>query len=511
MAETLYLEALRAHLTGRTDSAVELLDRALAKAPDAVVRARIQHLRGMIGIWAQAPLRIHELLCTEAATVEALDPGLATAMLATAAQAAVMAGEAEMASETSARALAIATDTENASRASAQAFDLVLARTAVEREQAIRQALANPRGHDAPGAFDTLHHNAAVLYWLEDYPNAERLLQFVIDQARVQHHPILPVALDTLGALSFRTGRWSVADARSAEALRLARELGQHWVSASCLTTLARVAAARGREQECRDHLREAGKILDPSDLTAAYAASVAALLELGLGRPETAIAELEPLRSAEASRLPWAPMVVPWIPDLIEALVRTHSLDDAAETLQSFQQRAIDSRRAWALAGAARCSGLLAGPNEFEHHFTEALRYHALTPTPFERARTELCFGERLRRSRRHQEAATTLRSALGTFERLGAVAWAERARRELAGKRTPAKNTGTITQLLTPHELQVASLIERGATNRQVANILSVTPRTIDYHLTNIYRKLDIHTRTELAYRLSHEPARN
>ncbi len=120
--------------------------------------------------------------------------------------------------------------------------------------------------------------------------------------------------------------------------------------------------------------------------------------------------------------------------------------------------------------------------------------------PTPFERARTELCFGERLRRTRRRAEARTHLVSALATFERLGAAPWVERARRELGSKARPSDVGADIEETLTPHERQVASLVVQGATNGEAARTLFVTPKAVEYHLSNIYRKLDIRSRTQL-----------
>ena len=94
---------------------------------------------------------------------------------------------------------------------------------------------------------------------------------------------------------------------------------------------------------------------------------------------------------------------------------------------------------------------------------------------------------------------------AALGGFEQLGAASWAERARRELAatgGKRISAAD---VLVLLTPHELQVAALVRKGVTNKQAAGALFVSPKTIEYHLANIYAKVGVRSRTELSHFLS------
>ena len=120
----------------------------------------------------------------------------------------------------------------------------------------------------------------------------------------------------------------------------------------------------------------------------------------------------------------------------------------------------------------------------------------------PFELARTELCRGEQLRRAWRKGAARTHLGSALGSFDRLGAQPWTEQARAELAatGERVEARR-GRPMEDLTAQELQVAMLVAGGATNREAGAALFLTPKTIEFHLAKIYRKLDLRSRTELA----------
>jgi DNA-binding CsgD family transcriptional regulator len=168
---------------------------------------------------------------------------------------------------------------------------------------------------------------------------------------------------------------------------------------------------------------------------------------------------------------------------------------------LADFEARAHAIGRVWAIAAAGRCRGLLAPDADFERCFTQALAWHARTPTPFERARTQLCFGERLRRTRRRIEAREQLRAALTTFEQLGARPWADRALAELAasGERAKRRNAAA-AEKLTPQELQVALVVARGTTNREAAGALFLSPKTIEFHLGHIYRKLGIRSRSQL-----------
>ena len=118
------------------------------------------------------------------------------------------------------------------------------------------------------------------------------------------------------------------------------------------------------------------------------------------------------------------------------------------------------------------------------------------------DRARTELVFGEHLRRTRRRVEARDHLNAALSEFERLGAAPWAERAHRELrASGQTARKRDPSAVNQLTPQEVQIARFVARGATNREVAAQLFVSKRTVDYHLRRIFAKLAISSRNELA----------
>jgi DNA-binding NarL/FixJ family response regulator len=144
----------------------------------------------------------------------------------------------------------------------------------------------------------------------------------------------------------------------------------------------------------------------------------------------------------------------------------------------------------------------LLRAEGGFAADFEQALAFHDRVPTPFERARTELCYGERLRRSRRRSDARAHLRTALETFERLDADPWATRARSELAATgETVAPKAEDGVRSLTPQELQLGLIVGRGATNKEAAAALFISPKTVEAHLHRIYVKLGIRSRTELA----------
>jgi DNA-binding CsgD family transcriptional regulator len=158
-----------------------------------------------------------------------------------------------------------------------------------------------------------------------------------------------------------------------------------------------------------------------------------------------------------------------------------------------------------YATAGAHRCRGLLAHSVEGAlSEFAAARSAHARCIMPFELARTLLCQGEVLRRARRLLDARKVLREAHRIFEGLGARPWADRASCELAASgargRRPAQDAFAGLDELTPQELQIARAVAGGKNNGEVSAALFVSRKTVEAHLTRIYRKLGIHSRVEL-----------
>jgi DNA-binding CsgD family transcriptional regulator len=152
-------------------------------------------------------------------------------------------------------------------------------------------------------------------------------------------------------------------------------------------------------------------------------------------------------------------------------------------------------------LAQLARCRALVGPDEEAVDRFEEALALHDGQARPFDLARTELVYGEALRRARRRGEARAHLRSALEVFQRLGAAPWAERAGAELraSGETARKRDPGAVSQL-TPQERQIVQLVADGGTNREIGAQLFLSRRTIDYHLRNVFVKLGVSSRTEL-----------
>jgi DNA-binding CsgD family transcriptional regulator len=186
---------------------------------------------------------------------------------------------------------------------------------------------------------------------------------------------------------------------------------------------------------------------------------------------------------------------------DFLEALIAVGELDEAAEVLATWQERADALDRAWALAILARTRGLLlAARGDLEGAFASferALAEHDRSADPFHRARTLLALGRTQRRAKMRGAARATLDDALAEFERLGAPLWAEQTRTELAriGGRTASRGE------LTEAERRIADLVAQGRMNREVAAALFLTEHTVETALTRVYRKLGVRSRAELA----------
>lgn len=231
---------------------------------------------------------------------------------------------------------------------------------------------------------------------------------------------------------------------------------------------------------------------LDPS-----YGADVVeyalALLDIGSGRWAAALDRLDALTDPA--------LMILTVPDRIEAAVRAGRLEEARDELPLFEAWVTDSDAAWARPRLASCRALLAEGAESTEHFEAALQLVA-DARPFDLARIQLLYGEHLRRARRRVDSRVQLRAALTAFEALGAEPWAERARAELrATGETARKREPSSLDQLTPQELQVAGFVAQGLANKEVAAQLFLSPRTIDHHLRNVFAKLGITSRTQLA----------
>ncbi|MGH3772426.1 MAG: AAA family ATPase [Pseudonocardiaceae bacterium] len=335
---------------------------------------------------------------------------------------------------------------------------------------------------------------------LQRTAEARPLLTRAVDASRQANAPgLLAVQLPWMALLEWLEGNWNSALALAHEAVELAPQTG--WLARlpNNLSTLAKVEAGFGMAS-CREHAAQAVAAARSGGHTAATVHALAALglLELGLNHPHDAAEALQDAWDAASRTAPNLQLQI--LPDLVEAYAGAGLLDQATEKLAQLDDLAGRAGHVWARADAARCRGLLER-RDFAEFFDQALHLHAEGTPPFARARTHFAYGIRLRRSRNRADAGVQLRSALALFERLGAAPWVERTRAELVSSGGSAPAHGDIIGLqLTPQELRVSLAVERGLTNADVAAELFLSVKTIEYHLSSIYRKLGISSRTQL-----------
>jgi DNA-binding CsgD family transcriptional regulator len=293
-------------------------------------------------------------------------------------------------------------------------------------------------------------------------------------------------------------GRWAAANATAEETSRLAQDTGQAELEAHSLVWRALIAASQGDEDRCRDLIERARAITatHPMSLIDDAARWVLGVLELAAGHAEPALAQLEPIVHPVVALLASL--------DRIEAATRAGRREPAQRWLDELAAFAAASEAPWARARLAHCRAALATAAEAsETFYVEPLAEYAGAERPFERARSELAYGEFLRRQRRRVDAREHLRAALETFDELNAKPWADRARSELraSGETARGRREPSARDQLTPQELQVARFVSQGLSNREVGAQLFLSPRTVDFHLRNVFAKLGISSRTELA----------
>jgi DNA-binding CsgD family transcriptional regulator len=385
-------------------------------------------------------------------------------------------------------------------------IDDALARLA----RAVCRVRAGAQAGLAPGDLETVERLAdpgrmcwagGMLFGLGDRERGRWLRRNAMVRARAMGAiGTLAWVLEFVVADEIAGGRFDTAEAYADEGRRHADETGQPNLSCWYRASLATLAALRGREGDAR---RLADEVLAEASARNLAAARVLAhralgLLNLAAGRSDEALEHFRPMDDADGSVHPG--IVLQNVPELVEAAAQLNRSDRVADPLSRFTRWGEATKAPDLLALSARCRALV-GAGDTEHEFHQALALHARADWPMEQARTHLLFGEYLRRERRRADARPHLRAALETFERLGTPVWADRARNELrATGETTGSPASSALALLTPQELRIAAAVGEGATNREIATQLFLSPRTVDYHLRKVFRKLGISSRTDL-----------
>jgi DNA-binding CsgD family transcriptional regulator len=517
--------ALTAQTAGNVAAATPLLDLALTETDDPALITTACHLQCRVQMWSGQPIEARDELLHLANRTRAADPVRSAAMRSQAALLSLTIGDQHLGLGAAREAAADVADRPPAERLQVMlvhALGLALANDTAGARALLAECEPLLAASDRL-TIDQLPVVAANTYASVEEPEAARrwLEAGVRGTRSAGAVGLLPFLLTYLAAACWRDGDWTTALTHAHAAVELAQETGWATAEPEALAMLARVEAGLGMDTACREHAARAGQlgVATGVHIVEARAEHALGLLELGAGHPDVAAEHLTVTAEFALGHGLGSPVLLEWAGDLVEAHVRAGTPERARRALAVLEGEAAAPGRPLADAILLRCSALLLGDDDAAAPaFVDALRRHAEAGRPFEEARTRLCLGEHLRRRRRLGAAREALAAALRGFTRLGATTWARRAEAELRATGTrrpgrgrpgearpgpvapaPARRGGAPLQL-TPQELQVALVVAGGATNAEAAAQLFLSPKTIEYHLSNAYRKLGIRSRAEL-----------
>ena len=373
-------------------------------------------------------------------------------------------------------------------------------RTAASALDQIDAAVAGLIGDDDPSR---IVRTAATAVFVDRLAGCREPLWRVVDDARGGGAITSGItALIMLGLDGFFTGQWDQGRRLADEAIALGEPRGYLMLQWTGRWVQALLAAGRGEFDTTR---ALTGQLLQWGAPRGARLAQWCAwqaqtLAALGSGDYEEAYRRASAISPAGAlaSHVPWA-LFVPM--DLVEAAVRTGRHTEAhahVAALQAANIAALSPRLALLAAGAAAIAAPRDSAGEL---FEEALATRGADAWPFDLARVQLAYGERLRRAQITSESRRQLVAALGTFERIGARPWADRAASELRAAGQTMSNAGQRDNVsLTPREREIAMLAAGGFTNKEIGQRLFLSPRTVGGHLHRIFPKLGITSRAAL-----------
>ncbi|MFF5550632.1 AAA family ATPase [Streptomyces olivaceoviridis] len=500
---TAALEAVEhAFAQGRTERLAELLDEARTVRETGLMN-RYARLQGLVTLVTRSPAAAVGELLAAARMTGADDPAFAVDTLNMAVSAAWLAGDPAVLEEAhSARAKLV--EAAGTRPLPERTGDPVALRVLAGPPDAVDRTGATDRPEDPAAAGSRTAATAPPPGCPLPPGDPERHRAFYTGLLRRAlkdgEWGSVPVAAYWAACLETWLGRWSQARDHIRQGLSSAERTGQviltgylRSLNAWLHAVVGEVAACRAEAEAC---LKDAAvHVTDSVRLAAQGALAFAALSE---GRPE------------EAPRLlPSSPTGVAGtalggrgslaVFDMIEAAYRTFETPRARQMLDLWRRSGPQARACGTEALVLRCEALLEeDPDRMERMFHQVLA--VAHPNEFERARTRLLFGERLRRARRTRFAREELLAAVETFGLVGAPLWADRAQRELDACAIRSSSAKEGWHALTAQERQVLQLAGQGLTNRQIAQALFISPRTVGYHLYKAYPKLDIQSRRQI-----------
>jgi DNA-binding CsgD family transcriptional regulator len=309
-------------------------------------------------------------------------------------------------------------------------------------------------------------------------------------------------AMVELARDDLETGEWDEAEQLVEEAIQVCEAHGYQAAIWPCRYVQAIVAAARGDYERAEELTDELIQWTTPRGMRVGqvFACQIRGLAALGRGEFEDAYQQASSI-SQPGLLAPHVPLALFVIMDLVEAAIHTGRDAEAAAHVAAMREASLaglSSRLALVVGGSAA----IAAPDDTTLElFQAALSLPGIERWQFDHARVQLAYGERLRRSRAMIEAREQLNAALAIFERLGARPWVERTTTELrATGKTKPRPGDNVPDRLTPQELEISTLAASGLTNKQIAERLFLSHRTVGGHLHRAFPKLGIATRAAL-----------
>jgi len=498
--------AAHAHVTaGAHDAANTVLREATPLLEGPVLQAQVQRLQAALNSFT-LPNEVPAVLLDAARALEPLDVRLARDTYTEAIEAVLVSGQLTTGTTRTEIAHA-ALAAPGAPEAEPTISDLMLeafstrfvvgyAAAAPLLQRAIASLVSTRFSATGIARGSTLGSNAAAELWdAEGY--GAMLYPLEVTERERGALDSLRITLGGLGHYEMWTGRFALAETRHSEAVEISRALGADPRVWELLKV--ELFAWQGREQQARAMIdvlvgpmaRAAG-----AGVTVNLAHVALVLLDIAQGRYQEALDAAWPLFEED---LP--PQGSQVLPEIVEAGIRSGHEDRATSACEELERRAHASGTPWALGLLARSRAVLSDDAEADAHYREAIELLGTTVVKTDLARAHLLYGEWLRRQKQRQAARAELATAYELFSKMGATAFAERARVELTATGATARRRSVETaRELTGQEHQVARLAAGGATNNEIAATLFLSASTVDYHLRKVYRKLGITSRRQL-----------
>ena len=487
---------------GAIPQALGVFDQAMAITPDPLQRADIELLRAIPYLFAFGPAQLQESLVALGAQLLELDTGRSAMADVLAALISFSCSRMNEVQPLCQRALRAEDDPAGAMGQLAKllcAFAQVLGGEVNRPRSALLERAQRICKEPSEVEMSTGAFLAESLMWTGDWAMASRVISTLIRQCHERGEVVgLAHLLASRSDFNFQTGKWAAALADGAKSEELARESNQLVLTEYALFRRARVEAGLGRAEEASRHVNEAFEIASEAGCLLEAVNSSIGFVALAAGRIPQAIEAFEEAKDISEREGLNLISAFPWAADLVEAYLRAGSPEKAEEIVRGLKSSAAEGDLPLALR--TRCEALVADA-DYEDLFLQSLSHGAGAGAPFETARTQLAYGERLRRVGRRKDAIVQFEQAHEIFRQLQARPWLHRSERELAAcGRVRTEEDSTFTEL-TIQELQVAVTVASGATSREAAAELFLSPRTVEYHLQQVYRKLGIRSRAELA----------